>query len=231
MSLIKLCKINKHYMLGETRQPILHDIDLEVRRGDMLAIMGASGSGKSTLMNIIGLLDRANSGDYFLRDKRTSRYQDDELADLRNQTIGFVFQQFFLLPRLTAAQNVALPLTYRGMNQTEIHDKVMTMLAKVGMSDKANNRPNQLSGGQQQRVAIARALVGDPDVILADEPTGALDSQTGSDVMNLFHQLNQRESRTVIIVTHDHDIGASCQQSITIKDGYIIERRDGEHGA
>jgi putative ABC transport system ATP-binding protein len=192
-----------------------------VYRGDLLAIVGASGSGKSTLMNIIGLLDKADSGTYILHNKNVASLTDDESAILRNQQIGFVFQQFNLLPRFTAMQNVGLPLTYRGETSEVIQEKVLSALDKVGMKKYARHRPTQLSGGQQQRVAIARALVTEPQVILADEPTGALDSKTGTEVMNLFLALHA-EGRTIIMVTHDEHIAEQCKKSITLVDGLVV---------
>ena len=223
MSIIKLVGINKSFPMGDTRQQVLFDLNLQIKQSDMLAIMGESGSGKSTLMNIIGLLDRPDNGSYYLNDKEISSSKDDDLARLRNQTIGFVFQQFFLLPRLTAEQNVALPLSYRGTPNAETKQRVSEMLEKVGMSHRSHHRPNQLSGGQQQRVAIARALVGNPSIILADEPTGALDSKTSQEVMDLFLALNQTENRTIIIVTHDHHVGDLCKSRISMRDGVIVD--------
>ena len=223
MNLIKLQQINKSYQLGEMSSQVLFDIDLTIPQGTMLSIIGASGSGKSTLMNIIGLLDRPDSGEYYLTSQSTRTLNDDQLAELRNKTIGFVFQQFFLLPRLTAYENVALPLFYRGLSPDNLREQVMDILDKVGMSDKSHHRPNQLSGGQQQRVAIARALVGDPQVILADEPTGSLDSRTGQEVIELFQQLHSDEKRTVIMVTHDPMIAATCPANLEIRDGRIIK--------
>lgn len=220
--LIELKDIIKTYCLEGISSTVLNQVSLSVNRGDLLAIVGASGSGKSTLMNLIGLLDKANSGTYFLEGCDTAGLSDDEAARLRNQQIGFVFQQFNLLPRFSAFQNVALPLTYRGLAAAECRERVMNALKRVGMDGYANHRPTQLSGGQQQRVAIARALVTEPGVILADEPTGALDSKTGSEVMNLFLALHA-EGRTLIVVTHDEQIAAQCSRRITIADGIILQ--------
>ncbi len=224
--MIELRDIVKSYQMGEATQTVLHGVSLDIYKNDLLAIMGASGSGKSTLMNIIGLLDRPNSGSYHLHGREVSTLQNVELAQLRNETIGFVFQQFFLLPRLTAEQNVGLPLTYRQMSQREIKPLVMAMLDRVGMADRAHHRPSELSGGQQQRVAIARALIGKPALILADEPTGALDTKTGDEVMELFLNLNRDENTTVVIITHDPDIAKQCRRCIHISDGNILNDGD-----
>lgn len=200
---------------------VLKNISISVQQGEMVAIVGASGSGKSTLMNIIGLLDKVDSGQYFLRGRNVAGLKDDQLALLRNQHIGFVFQQFNLLPRFSAEQNVALPLTYRTLSPQTIRKRVLEALDRVGMRAFADHRPTQLSGGQQQRVAIARALVGEPEVILADEPTGSLDSSTGQDIMTLFLALHN-EGRTIILVTHDEHVAAQCKRRITLADGNII---------
>lgn len=221
-SLIKLQHINKTYQLGDNTIHALRDASIEINTGEMVAIIGASGSGKSTLMNIIGFLDKGSSGQYWFNDRDVSNLSDDELADIRNHEIGFVFQSFFLLPRSTAIQNVMLPLFYRGVPEQQAKEKAQAMLEKVGVGHLANNRPNQLSGGQQQRVAIARALVGDPQVILADEPTGALDSDTSNEVMQLFTNLNRKEGRTIVIITHDKDISRRCGRTVTIKDGVLV---------
>ena len=220
--LIALTNIIKKYPIGSVETTVLNDISLTVKEGEMLAIVGASGSGKSTLMNIIGLLDTPNSGKYLLRGKHVAGLSDDALATLRNLCIGFVFQQFNLLPRFTAEQNIALPLTYRNLSPQTIKKRVMDVMARVGMAAFAAHRPTQLSGGQQQRVAIARALVGAPEVILADEPTGALDSSTGKDIMALFKALHD-EGRTIILVTHDENVATLCQRRITLVDGRIVE--------
>jgi putative ABC transport system ATP-binding protein len=219
--IITLREIEKKYQLGSLESIVLKSVTLDVFAGEMLAIVGASGSGKSTLMNLIGLLDKPDQGDYWLKGKNTRGIHEDDCAILRNQHIGFVFQQFNLLSRFTALQNVALPLTYRELPASLIQQGAMDALARVGMNAFASHRPTQLSGGQQQRVAIARALVTEPQVILADEPTGALDSVTGQDIMNLFLALN-KEGRTVIIVTHDEQVAHQCSRRITIADGRII---------
>lgn len=220
--LIKLENITKTYQTGTNEFHALKGIDFQLRRGEMTAIVGASGSGKSTFMNIIGFLDHCTTGKYFFANEDVSRLPDNHLAHIRNEKIGFVFQSFFLLPRLNALQNVMLPLFYRGEDIKIAKEKSLTMLEKVDMQNYFNRKPNELSGGQQQRVAIARALVGDPDIILADEPTGSLDSKTGQEVMNLFLHLNQYEQRTIILVTHDKEVSRLCQRIVTLKDGNII---------
>lgn len=222
-SLISLENVTKTYQLGENNISALNGINLYISRGEMTAIVGMSGSGKSTLMNIIGFLDRCTSGRYLFADEDVSHLSEQELAAIRNKKIGFVFQSFFLLPRSNALQNVMLPLFYRGTPREEAEELALKMLDKVGVAHLAENRPNQLSGGQQQRVAIARALVGDPEIILADEPTGALDSQTGNEVMQLFSDLNRNEGRTIVIITHDKEVSRRCHRTVTIKDGYIVE--------
>lgn len=220
-SLIKLENITKVYPIGGNKLSALKGINFELQRGEMTAIVGMSGSGKSTLMNIIGFLDRITSGRYFFSGTDVSHLSEKELAAIRNSKIGFVFQSFFLLPRSNALQNVMLPLFYRGISRPLAEKMAMQMLEKMSIEQLARHRPNQLSGGQQQRVAIARALVGNPEVILADEPTGALDSKTGSEVMKLFYDLNRSEGRTIIIITHDKEISYRCQRIVTIKDGKI----------
>lgn len=218
---IALSNITKSYALEGITTMVLKEVSLSVNQGEMLAIVGASGSGKSTLMNIIGLLDTFDSGTYLLKNRNVAGLTDDETANFRNQSIGFVFQQFNLLPRFNAIQNVALPLTYRGVKPAEIQTRVMAALERVGMANHAKHRPMQLSGGQQQRVAIARALVTEPQVILADEPTGALDSRTGTEVMELFLALHA-EGRTLILITHDEHIAAQCARKIILADGVVV---------
>ncbi len=222
--LLELKNIYKRYEKNEVAHTVLSNVNLSIYTGDVLAIMGPSGSGKSTLMHLIGLLDQASEGHYYLENKLVDELTDDQAAAIRNKTIGFVFQQFFLLARLTALQNVMLPLRY-GAPQTEaaMREQAQQLLAKVGMSEKAKYYPNELSGGQQQRVAIARALVTDPHLILADEPTGALDSHTGEEVMQLLLTLNRDENRTIIIVTHDQKIGQQCRRVVKIQDGKVSE--------
>jgi putative ABC transport system ATP-binding protein len=220
---IKLCNITKTYQLGDMQQTVLKGLNLEVQTSELLAIMGASGSGKTTLMNIIGMLDNPTTGQYLIKDRDVTTLSEDDRAEVRNHAIGFVFQQFFLLPRLTILQNVGLPLYYRGCKETEIRERSMQVLKKVGLGDHVNYRPNQLSGGQQQRTAVARALVGKPTFILADEPTGALDTATGKIIMDLFIELNQTEKVTTIIVTHDPRIAAQCQRTVRIEDGRFLD--------
>jgi putative ABC transport system ATP-binding protein len=214
--------ITKTYHLGEIDVPVLKSINLSVEDGEYVAIMGASGSGKSTLMNIIGCLDRPTSGRYILDSRDLTTLDDDELADIRNQYIGFVFQQFNLLPRLTALENVMLPMIYADVSRSERIESATEALEKMGLSDRLNNRPNQLSGGQQQRVAIARALVNHPALVLADEPTGALDTTTSHEIMALLTELNQNGT-TIAIVTHDAAVAAQTKRIINMQDGAIVE--------
>lgn len=219
--LICLTNIIKKYQIGNVESTVLKKVSLTVDEGEMLAIVGASGSGKSTLMNIIGLLDKPERGNYLLRGRNVAGLNDDQLANLRNQHIGFVFQQFNLLPRFSAEQNIALPLTYRNLSPQVIKQRVVDALGRVGMKSYAAHRPTQLSGGQQQRIAIARALVGEPEVLLADEPTGSLDSATGKDIMSLFLALHN-EGRTIILVTHDGHVASQCGRRITLADGQVV---------
>ncbi|GIW21225.1 MAG: macrolide ABC transporter ATP-binding protein [Candidatus Sericytochromatia bacterium] len=221
MNLIKTEKLNKIYG-GSIPYHALHDIDFEVNSGEMIAIMGTSGSGKTTLMNIIGCLDRATSGNYFFKGKKISDYSDNELANIRNKEIGFVFQNFNLLPRYSALKNVELPMLYTSISRKERERKAIIALEKVGLADKLKNRPNELSGGQKQRVAIARAIVNNPSIIMADEPTGALDTKTSQEVMKIFQELNN-EGITIIIVTHEPDIANYCKRIVKMKDGRIID--------
>lgn len=207
--------------MGDQNFQALKGVDFHLDKGEMLAIVGMSGSGKSTLMNILGFLDHCTTGRYFFENEDVSGLSDTALAKIRNEKIGFVFQSFFLLARSSALQNVMLPLFYRGISSEESKERAIHFLDKMGVGHLAHHRPNQLSGGQQQRVAIARALVGDPAVILADEPTGALDSQTGDEVMTLFKNLNRQEGRTIVIITHDKEISRQCQRTVVIKDGKI----------
>jgi putative ABC transport system ATP-binding protein len=217
--------ITKTYRLGEVDVPILKGIDLSIEKGEYIAIMGASGSGKSTLMNIMGCLDRATAGRYLFEGEDLTTFNDDELAYVRNQRIGFVFQQFNLLPRATALENVMLPMIYANVSKADRRDRATEVLIQVGLADRLQNRPNQLSGGQQQRVAIARALVNHPALVLADEPTGALDTKTSQDVMDLLTELNQ-QGITIVIVTHEPYIAAQTNRIIRIQDGSVIDTSD-----
>ena len=222
-AMIYLKHITKTYHLESLDVPVLKGINLSIEEGEYVAIMGASGSGKSTLMNIIGCLDRPSSGQYFLAGQDLTTLDDDELADIRNQYIGFVFQQFNLLPKLTSLSNVMLPMIYADVDKSQRIEQATAALVQVGLSDRIQNRPNQLSGGQQQRVAIARALVNHPALVLADEPTGALDSTTSEEIMNLLTELNQ-QGTTIAIVTHDANVAARTKRIIRMVDGVIIEK-------
>lgn len=222
MALIKLNHVNKVFKLdNELEFQALKDIDISIDKGEYVAIIGPSGSGKSTMMNILGLLDRPSSGSYILDNQDTSHMKDNHLAELRNKKIGFVFQNFNLLPRTSSLDNVALPLIYAGIDENERKRKAKKALDSVGLSDKYNSKPNQLSGGQQQRVAIARALVTDPEIILADEPTGNLDSKSGVEVMKILEELHKKEGRTVILITHDTFVAEHAKKIIRVKDGEI----------
>lgn len=220
-TLIHISRLHKAYQTPAGPFPVLKDVALEITTGEFVAIMGPSGSGKSTFMNILGCLDTASSGDYLLAGDRVAHLDKDELALLRNRTIGFVFQGFNLLQRVSLLDNVALPLIYCGIDPPEREVRAMELLRKVGLADKAASLPNQISGGQQQRVAIARALVNRPRLILADEPTGNLDSQTSREIMALFETLN-RDGITIVLVTHEEDIAAYAQRQIYFHDGRII---------
>ncbi len=219
--MIEFRDLKKTYQMGDETVAALAGVSLSFPRGSYLAITGPSGSGKSTLMNILGGLDRPTSGQYLFEDEDVSHLDDDGLAHFRNQRIGFVFQSFQLLPRYSALQNVELPMVYAGIEVKERRERAAEMLAKVGLADRQHHRPTQMSGGQQQRVAIARSLANNPDLLLADEPTGALDSSTGKDVMALFEQLNS-EGLTVILVTHDANVAARARRRVGFRDGLIV---------
>ncbi len=219
--LIRIEDISKVYRMGDVEVHALRGVSLSVGEGEFVAIMGPSGSGKSTLMNVIGCLDQPTAGHYWLDGTEVGRLTDNQLADIRNRKIGFVFQTFNLLARTTAFQNVTLPLIYAGVGTRERRDRAKAALEAVGLGDRLHHRPNELSGGQQQRVAIARALVTEPSIILADEPTGNLDSRSGEEIMRIFHDLNAVREITVVFVTHDPDIAAETRRVIRIRDGRI----------
>ncbi len=219
-SVIHLENINKSYFMGTQAIAALKSIDLNIFRNEYVALMGPSGSGKSTLMNILGCLDSPTAGIYVLNGKDVSKMPDNDLAEVRNKEIGFVFQQFNLLPRLSAAENVALPLVYAGVGKKARTERAMEVLAKVGLSDRSHHKPNEMSGGQIQRVAIARALINNPAIILADEPTGNLDSKTSVEVMDIFGKI-QAGGNTVVLVTHEEDIAAYAKRVVRLRDGLI----------
>jgi len=218
--IIETSEISKIYQMGTQTVNALQSVSMEINRGEYVAFMGPSGSGKSTLMNIIGCLDTPTAGKYVLNDNDVSHLTENELAEIRNKEIGFVFQTFNLLPRATALENVALPLIYAGLGKSERNEKALETLDSVGLADRADHRPNELSGGQRQRVAIARALVNDPSIILADEPTGNLDSKTSYDIMELFQHLHD-QGNTIIMVTHEDDIAHYAHRIIRLRDGLI----------
>lgn len=218
--LIKITNIKRDFPLGNEIVYVLKGIDLEINKGEYVALMGPSGSGKSTLMNLLGCLDTPTSGTYILNGKHVSEMQDDELAAIRNKEIGFVFQTFNLMPRTTALDNVALPMVYAGHSKSERVERATEVLTQVGLNDRMDHKPNQLSGGQRQRVAVARALVNKPSIILADEPTGNLDSKTSVEIMNLFNEIHAN-GNTVILVTHEEDIAAYAHRIIRLRDGII----------
>ena len=225
-ALVKLADVHKTYRTGEMQVHAVRGVSLEIKRGEFVALMGASGSGKSTLMNILGCLDRPSSGSYILDDADVSGLDRDRLADIRNRKIGFVFQNFNLLPRTSARENVELPLIYSAqrLSNAQLREKADRVLASVGLAGREDHPPSQLSGGQQQRVAIARALINDPEVVLADEPTGNLDSRTSVEIMGIFQQLNER-GITIIMVTHEQDIATYARRNVLMRDGIIVDDR------
>jgi putative ABC transport system ATP-binding protein len=219
-SIIRLDNIRKSYYMGKQALPVLKGLDLNINKNEYVALMGPSGSGKSTLMNILGCLDSPTEGSYILNGQDVSKMLDDDLAEVRNKEIGFVFQQFNLLPRLTAAENVALPLVYAGISKKRRIEIAMDVLEKVSLTDRSHHKPNELSGGQCQRVAIARALVNNPSIILADEPTGNLDSKTSVEIMDIFNAI-QAAGNTVVLVTHEEDIANYAHRIVRLRDGVI----------
>jgi putative ABC transport system ATP-binding protein len=218
--IIILNNITKNYLLGKVVIPALKDISLKVDKNEYVALMGPSGSGKSTLMNIVGCLDTATKGTYILNQQDVSRLTDDEKAEIRNKEIGFVFQTFNLLPRLSALENVALPLIYGGIGKKKRMERAEEVIVKVGLGERMDHKPNELSGGERQRIAVARALVGNPSIILADEPTGNLDSKTSSEIMDLFDKIHA-DGNTVVLVTHEEDIAKNARRIIRLRDGMI----------
>ena len=220
MSIISVNGVTKHYALGTQTVEALRGVSFDIKKGEFIAIMGPSGSGKSTLMNIIGCLDIPTHGTYLLNTQEVSSLDDDALAGIRNKEIGFVFQNFHLLARNSALDNVMLPLKYAGIEKADQITRAKAALSEVGLEDRMDHQPSELSGGQQQRVAIARALVNNPSILFADEPTGNLDSQTGHDVMQLFHNLHN-QGQTIILITHENEVAAEAQRTIFIKDGLI----------
>lgn len=215
--------ITKKYYVGEPNElQILFDIGLDIYEGEFVSIVGASGSGKSTLMNIIGLLDRQTDGEYLLNGKSTKVFDDKQLSRIRNKEIGFVFQNFNLIPKITALKNVEMPMMYAGVSQKKRTERAMELIKLVGMGDRYTHDPSRLSGGQKQRVAIARAMANDPSIILADEPTGALDTKTGRMVMDLFHELHEKQGKTIVLITHSPELASETERMLTISDGRIV---------
>jgi putative ABC transport system ATP-binding protein len=220
--LIRVRELSKIYVMGDIEVPALRGVSLDIGRGEFVAVMGSSGSGKSTFMNILGCLDRPTSGSYYLEGQEVASLSSDEWARLRNRKMGFVFQGFNLLPRTTALENVELPTMYNGHGGKQRRERALEVLALVGLENRLDHTPTQLSGGQQQRVAIARALVNRPSLLLADEPTGNLDSATSAEIMSLFQRLNAEQGITIVLVTHEHDVAAYAQRQIHFKDGRVI---------
>lgn len=226
--IIKLQQIVKRFYIGKPNElEILHGIDLTVHEGEFVAIVGESGSGKSTLMNIIGALDRPTEGQYLLSGTDVGLLKDQELSEIRNQRIGFVFQTYNLISRTTALANVELPMLYAGMSKKERNSRAKELMEMVGMSDRVTHRPEELSGGQKQRTAIARAMANDPDIILADEPTGALDSETSRTIMNLFHKLHREAGKTIVLITHSMELAEETERIIVVRDGRVTGERKG----
>lgn len=227
---IDMQNIIKRYYIGQPNElQILNGISLKVHAGEFVSIVGESGSGKSTLMNIIGALDRPTEGDYFLDGDDIGRLNDLALSQIRNQKIGFVFQNFCLIPRTSAVRNVELPMLYAGVGKKERREKALELLELVGMGERAEHKPNELSGGQKQRVAIARAMINDPAIILADEPTGALDSKTGHLVMDIFHKLHEEQNKTIVLITHSRELAKETERIVTISDGSVMSDTGGEN--
>jgi putative ABC transport system ATP-binding protein len=227
--LIDIRALSKSYVMGREKVQVLNDVSLQVMSGEFVAIVGPSGSGKSTLMNVIGCLDTPTEGSYKLDGTEVKGLSDNKLASIRNQKIGFIFQSFHLLPRLSAAENVELPLVYRGMSSKERRERSSTALRQVGLADRIFHKPSELSGGQQQRVAIARALAGHPPILLADEPTGALDTRTGQEVFALIDQLNA-EGHTIVLITHDKEVAKRASRTVVMRDGFLTEEKTVEEG-
>jgi putative ABC transport system ATP-binding protein len=222
--MIKIVDVTKTYNTGKVKFQALKGVSLDIEKGEFVAIIGPSGSGKSTLMNIIGCLDLPTTGKYYFEDKEINNYRENQLADIRNKKIGFIFQKFNLLSNLNTLENVELPLIYRGMDEKQRKEKALKLLQDVGLSNHLNHTPSELSGGQQQRVAIARALAGEPQIILADEPTGNLDTKSGKEVLSILKELN-RKGTTIILITHDMEVAESAKRIVTIRDGLILEER------
>ncbi len=222
-TVISIDEVVKRFNIGmDNELEILHKVSLDINHGEFVSIVGSSGAGKSTLMNIIGLLDKPTKGEYILNGIDIKDLDDDEMSEIRNSQIGFVFQTFNLIPRMSALKNVELPMMYKGLSQKERTAKAKKLLETVGMADRMNHQPNQLSGGQKQRVAIARAMANDPAIILADEPTGALDTITGHMIMDIFHKLNKEQGKTIVLITHSKELARETDRIITISDGNII---------
>src|SRR5881398_1295662 len=226
-AVVKLIDVHKTYRTGEVEVPAVRGVSLEIKRGEFVALMGASGSGKSTLMNLLGCLDRPTRGQYLLDNTDVSRLNRDQLADIRNGKLGFVFQSFNLLPRTSARENVELPLLYgrHQLSNQQLRERADRVLASVGLQGREEHHPSQLSGGQQQRVAIARALVNDPEILLADEPTGNLDTRTSIEIMEVLQRLNREKGITIILITHEHDIAEYAHREVTFRDGRVVSDR------